>query len=75
MLRHIQSICDSHESSQFYSHHSHVVLWLQRDLQHFGPIDHPLHAGRSDSFTGYTVDLVEGMGFQKPLICRPYEDL
>lgn len=46
-----------------YSHHSHVVLWLQRDLQHFCPVDHPLHAGCGDSLPSNAVDLVEGVGF------------
>lgn len=52
-----------------------MVLWLQRDLQHFGPTDHSLHAGRSDSFPSDTVNLVERMWFQEPLVCCPYEDL
>lgn len=58
-----------------YSHHSHVVFWLQGDLQHFGPGDHPLHAGRGDSFPGNAVDLVESVRFQEPLVGRPDEDL
>lgn len=62
-------------SSLFYSHDSHVVFRLQRDLQHFGPVDHPLHAGRGDRFASDAVDLVEGVGFQQPLVCCPYEDL
>lgn len=60
---------------QFNSHHSHVVLWLYGDLQHFGPIDHPLHAWSGDSLPCDTVHLVEGVGFEEPLVCRPYEDL
>lgn len=51
-----------------YSHHSHVVLWLQRDLQHFGPVHHPLHAGRGNSLPGDAVDLVKGVRFQDLLI-------
>ena len=62
-------------ASLFYLHHSHVVLWLQRDLQHFGPVHHPLHAGRGDGFPGDAVDLVESVGFQEPLVGCSYEDL
>lgn len=58
-----------------YSHHSHVVLRLQRDVQHFGPVDHPLHAGCGDGLPGDAVDLVEGVGFQEPLVRCSYEDL
>lgn len=58
-----------------YSHYSHVGLWLQRDLQHFGPIHHPLHAACGDSLPSDAVDLVESVGFQEPLICCPNEDL
>lgn len=51
-----------------YSHHSHVVLWLQRDHQHFGPAHHPLHAGRGDSLPCDAVDLVKGVWFQELLV-------
>lgn len=59
----------------FYSHNFHVVLWLQRDLQHFSPVDQPLQAGCGDGLPGDAVDLVEGVRFQKPLISRADEDL
>lgn len=58
-----------------YSHYSHMVLWLERDLQHFGPVYHPLHAGRGDGLPGDAVDLVEGVGLQDPLVSCSYEDL
>lgn len=51
-----------------YSHYSHVVLWLQRDLQHLGPVHHPLHAGRGDSLPSDAVDLVKGVWFQELLV-------
>lgn len=51
-----------------YSHHSHVVLWLQRDLQHFGPVHHPLHTGCGDSLPGDAVDLVKGVRLQELLV-------
>lgn len=51
-----------------YSHDSHVVLWLHRDLQHFGPVHHSLHAGCGDSLPGDAVDLVKGVWFQELLI-------
>lgn len=52
-----------------------MVLWLKQDLQHFGPVDHPLHTRCGDGLPCDTVGLVEGMGFQEPFVCRPYEDL
>lgn len=52
-----------------------MSLRLQWDLQHFGPTDDPLHAGRGDRFPCDSVDLVECMRFQEPLVCSPYEDL
>ena len=52
-----------------------MVLWLQRDLQHFGPVHHPLHAGCGDGLPGDAVDLVEGVRFQNPLVGCSYEDL
>ncbi len=58
-----------------YSQHSHVVLWLQRDLQHFGPVYHPLHAGCGDGLPGDAVDLVESVGFQEPLVSCSYVDV
>lgn len=58
-----------------YSQHTHVVLWLQGYLQHFGSTDVPLHAGCGDGLPSDAVDLVEGVRFQKPLISRPNEDL
>lgn len=54
----------------YYSHHSHVVLWLHRDLQHFGPVYHSLHAGCGNSLPGDAVDLVKGVWFQELLIRR-----
>lgn len=59
----------------FYSHHPHVILRLQRDFQHFSPVDHPLQAGRGDSLPSDAMDLVEGVGLQEPLVCRPDENL
>lgn len=52
-----------------------MVLWLQRNLQHFGPIHHPLHAGCGDGLPGDTVHLIEGVRFEDPLVCCSYEDL
>lgn len=52
-----------------------MALWLQRDLQHFSAVDHPLHAGCGDGLPGDAVDLVEGVGFQEPLIGCSNEDL
>lgn len=52
-----------------------MALWLQRDLQHFSAVDHPLHAGCGDGLPGDAVDLVEGVGFQKPLIGCSNKDL
>lgn len=58
-----------------YSHNSHVFLWLQSDLQHFCPVDHSLEAGRGNGLPRDSVDLVEGVGFQDPLIGCTNEDL
>lgn len=59
----------------FYSHHSHVVLWFQRDLQHLRPVHHPLHAGCGDSLPGDAVDLVKGVWFQELFVRRADVDL
>lgn len=58
-----------------YSHNSHVFLWLQSDLQHFCPIDHSLEAGCGNGLPRDSVDLVEGVGFQDPLVGCTNEDL
>lgn len=58
-----------------YLHHSHVVLWLQWNLQHFGPVHHPLHAACGDSLPCDSVDLVESVRFQEPLVSCSYKDL
>lgn len=62
-------------ASPCYSQDSHVVLWLQKDLQHFGPVHHPLHTRCGDGFPGDAVDPVESVGFQDPLVSCSYEDL
>lgn len=61
--------------SLHYSHHSHVVFGLQRDLQQFGPAHHLLHAGRGDGLPCDTVDLVKGVWFQELLIRCADKDL
>ena len=52
-----------------------MIFWLQGDLQHFSPVHHPLHAGCGDGLPSDAVDLIEGVGFQEPLVRRPDEDL
>lgn len=59
----------------FYSHYSHVVLWLQRDLQHLRPVHHRLHAGCGDSLPGDAVYLVKGVWFQELFVRRADVDL
>lgn len=59
----------------YYSHHAHVVFWFKRNLQHFSPVDHRLHAGCGNSLPGDAMNLVEGVGFQEPLISCPNEHL
>lgn len=58
-----------------YSHHSHVVLGLQRDFQHFGSVGHPLHTGRCDGLPSDAMHLVESVWLQQPLVGCSYEDL
>lgn len=52
-----------------------MFLWLQSDLQHFCPVDHSLEAGCGNGLPRDSVDLVEGVGFQDPLIGCTNEDL
>lgn len=54
---------------------SHVVLWEQGHLQHFGTADYSFIAGCSHHLASNPVHLVEGMGPQAPLICSANEHL
>lgn len=54
---------------------THVVFRLQRYLQDFGVAHDLLVAGGGDGFPRDPVHLVEGVGFQDPLVGRPDEDL
>lgn len=58
---------------QLSLHCSHVVLGLQRDLQDLGAIDLSLLAWCGDRFPRDAVHLVEGMGFEEPLVSRSDE--
>lgn len=59
----------------WYLHYCHAVLWLERNLQHFGPTHHPLYTRRGDGLPGDAVDLVESVWFQESLVGCPYVDL
>lgn len=54
---------------------SHVVFWLQRDLQDLGVAHNLLIAGGGNGLARDSVYLVEGMWLKDPLISRPNEDL
>lgn len=58
-----------------FSHCFHVVLWLQRDLQHFGAVDDLLKAGGGHRFASDAVNLVEGVRLEDALVRRADEDL
>lgn len=58
-----------------YSQGPHVVLWQQWDLQDLGVVVQGLVARRGHRLPGDTVDLVEGVGPQQPVIGRADEQL
>lgn len=54
---------------------SHVILWEQGHLQHFGTTDYSFVAGRGHHLAGNAVHLVEGVWPQAPLVCSADEHL
>lgn len=58
-----------------YSHGPHVVLWQQRDLQDLGVVVHGLVARGGHRLPCDTVDLVEGVGPQQPVVSSANEEL
>lgn len=58
-----------------FSHCSHVVLWLQGDLEDFGAVDDLLVAGGRNGFTSDAVHLIKGVGLEDALIRCADEDL
>lgn len=58
-----------------YSHGPHVVLWQQRDLQDLGVVVHGLVARGGHRLPRDTVDLVEGVGPQQPVVGGANEEL
>ena len=59
----------------WYLHYCHTVLWLEGNLQHFGPIHQPLYTRRGDRLPSDAVDLVESVWFQGSLVGCSYVDL